>query len=100
MSLNFPNRIRLINFVEEDVLAITGVIKETGTPGLKLKPVRDFGESREIQLQGRPWAPCYHGNDTARRLLLGILNKLYARGWIFAWAVNITWGRQGKNYLK
>ncbi|KAJ4113251.1 hypothetical protein NW768_011529 [Fusarium equiseti] len=97
MSFNLQNRIRLMKFAEEEVLAIRHEIGQVWRPGLKL--IRDVGESREIQVRRKPWAPSYHGNDDARRLLLAILQKCHETGWILAWTVNATRGLYNKDTL-
>ncbi|RSM18158.1 hypothetical protein CDV31_003080 [Fusarium ambrosium] len=82
------DRIRLINFGEDDISAVHQVVRTTWPRGIDR--VRPFGESREMKLYGTPWSYRSNGDDDARRLLLRIIECLHDIGWILQSAFDIT----------
>lgn len=88
MSFHMYDLIRLINFTEVEVEAVKDVIKTRWEPGLG--QTRPYGESTEICVSGKPWRYNYGGNDDSRRLLLGILERLFDLGWVVHCAVDVT----------
>jgi hypothetical protein len=94
MTFNMSDRIRLINFTEAEASGIKEVV--TARWSLGLVHVKPYGESMELWLRGRPWSHRAGGNDDSRRLVLGILERLFDMGWVLQGSMEITLKSESK----
>ncbi|KAJ4269775.1 hypothetical protein NW762_001443 [Fusarium torreyae] len=97
VTFNMSDRIRLINFPQEDVSAVKEVIQVRWQPGLV--QARPYGQSTEIWVRGNPWSYKSDGNDDARRLMLAMLERLFDMGWVMQGAMDITRKSESKDSL-
>lgn len=89
VSLHMTDRIRLLRFPEADVIHIQDIVRSSWQRGIQ--ELRLYDESNEIKLWGNPWSSSY-GNQRreARRLMMGLLQGLFDKGWILKAAVDIS----------
>ncbi|KAG8210441.1 But2 domain-containing protein [Trichophyton interdigitale] len=89
LSMHMTDRIRLLRFPEPMVPEIIEMIRIGWPRGINTP--REYSQSLEIKLNGNPWSPHSWGESRihARKLMAGLLDGLYQRGWIVKVSVDI-----------
>lgn len=88
LSISQYDRIRLVGFSAAHVAAVHAVVRDAWAKGLD--SVQSTAGAQEIKLKGTPWIPNLKGDDEARGLLLSVVAKLYAMGWVTCASVTFT----------
>ncbi|XP_065058499.1 uncharacterized protein LOC135686231 [Rhopilema esculentum] len=90
LSLNYTDRIRIINAPADTVEAITDEIRRLWLFGIQCE--EENGPSMELKLQGNPWRYSYDGHDGAhgRVLLLHLLKLCASLGWFVIVSANVS----------
>lgn len=83
VSLSHDDRIRFLNFSTNEIVSFRDALA-TIWP---IQAVRFNGGAMEIKFKGTPWL-CNGGNS--RRLIKGMLQRMYAMGWVLQAAVDIS----------
>ena len=88
ITLNKSDRIRFINFFDEDIDIFATTIQSAWPKGVQ--DSKRYAQSYEFQLYGRPWSYDSSGDDRARRLVRRVLEALFNRGWVLQGAVDLS----------
>lgn len=88
LSISAYDRFRLIGFPQPVVTAIHAIIRDTWAKGLD--SIQSVAGAQEIKLNGTPWIPNIKGDDESRKLILAVVEKLYALGWVTCTSVRFT----------
>ena len=88
LSLNWTNRVRVINGPQTIVNAVSSEVKKLWPVGLKSEG--EFGSSYEIKMLGKPWSSGGHDGAHGRVLLLHLLKLLGSFGWFLIISTDIS----------
>lgn len=97
MSLSGVDRVSLLQFRHEDIVALHSVVQSSWHLGIQT--VRKFPLSYEFKLNGSPWRG--QGSDAipARILMRSILAYLFSAGWILQAATDVGKKEHDKSTL-
>ena len=90
LSLNYTDRIRIINAPQDTAQAISNEIKRLWLFGVQHE--QPYGASIELKLNGNPWSYGYDGHDGAhgRVLLLYLLKLCASLGWFIILSADVS----------
>jgi hypothetical protein len=91
------DRLRLMQLPPDIVVLIQNAIYQHWP--LDIQAVRDYSNSYEFKLKGRPWVG--YGEDVvhARRLMRALLATLYNTGWVLALSTDVSKKTSDKDTL-
>ena len=97
MSLHGVDRIRFLQFPQEDIFALHSVVQASWYLGIQA--VRKYSFSHEFKLNGSPWRG--QGSDAipARIVMRSILAYLFSVGWILQASTDVSKKDHGKDTL-
>ncbi|KAM3447320.1 hypothetical protein MY3296_008847 [Beauveria thailandica] len=90
LSLHMSDRLRLVQFPDDDVAAVRAVIRQVWREGIQAE--RPYSVSHEFKLRGRPWSGSGTGPYAVPAIVLvrELFACLYARGWIMTASTDIS----------
>ena len=89
LFLGDTDKIRFLNFPENDLLRIQGNLQSLWTRGIQ--DVRSYGTAHEVKLRGNPWRSSASGQNLieGRQMLCGLLQGLSDMGWVLSQTTSI-----------
>ena len=84
LFLHNTDKIRLLNFPENDGLQIRGIIQRLWTRGIQ--EIKPYGQTVQIKLHGNPWRTSATGQSLieGRRMMCTLLGELLGMGWVLS----------------